>query len=114
MRYLQTGVVLTDSNIKQKRGKLVRFLRAWNHCLKVYQGSPDIMVPYIQKRLGIKDAQLARRMYDDDAPYVLPGGRLSVDAEKEIIEIGREALRVKEAVPAEKIFDFSLAGEAMK
>jgi len=114
MRYLQTGVVSTDSNIKQKREKLVRFLRAWNRGLKVYQESPDIMVPYIQKRLGIKDAQLARRMYDDDAPYVLPGGRLSVDAEKEIIEIGREALRIKETVPAEKIFDFSLAAEAMK
>ncbi|MGE5220768.1 MAG: ABC transporter substrate-binding protein [Chloroflexota bacterium] len=114
MRYLQTGVVSTDSNIKQKREKLVRFLRAWNRGLKVYQESPDIMVPYIQKRLGIKDAQLARRMYDDDAPYLLPGGRLSVDAEKEIIEIGREALRIKEAVPAEKIFDFSLAAEATK
>ena len=114
MRYLQTGVVSTDSNIKQKREKLVRFLRAWNRGLKVYQESPDIMVPYIQKRLGIKDAQLARRMYDDDAPYVLPGGRLRVDAEKEIIEIGREALRIKETVQAEKIFDFSLAAEAMK
>ena len=114
MRYLQTGVVSTDSNIKQKREKLVRFLRAWNRGLKVYQESPDIMVPYIQKRLGIKDAQLARRMYVDDAPYVSPGGRLSVDAEKEIIEIGREALRIKETVPAEKIFDFSLAAEAMK
>jgi NitT/TauT family transport system substrate-binding protein len=114
MRYLQTGVVSTDSNIKQKREKLVRFLRAWNRGLKVYQESPEVMVPYIQKRLGIKDAQLARRMYDDDAPYVLHGGRLSVDAEKEIIEIGREALHIKEAVSAEKIFDFSLATEAMK
>jgi NitT/TauT family transport system substrate-binding protein len=114
MRYLQTGVVSTDSNIKQKREKLVRFLRAWNRGLKVYQESPEVMVPYIQKRLGIKDAQLARRMYDDDAPYVLHGGRLSVDAEKEIIEIGREALHIKEAVPTDKIFDFSLAAEAMK
>ena len=114
MRYLQTGVVSTDSNIKQKREKLVRFLRAWNRGLKLYQESPEVMVPYIQKRLGIKDAKLARRMYDDDVPYVLPGGRLSVDAEKEIIEIGREALHIKEAVPAEKIFDFSLATEAMK
>jgi len=114
MRYLQTGVVSSDLNIKQKREKLVRFLRAWNRGLKVYQESPEIMVPYIQKRLGVKDAQLARRMYDDDAPYLLPGGRLSADAEKEIIEIGREALRIKESVPAEKIFDFSLATEAMK
>ena len=40
--------------------------------------------------------ELARRMYDDDAPYILPGGRLSPDAMKEIIEIGREALRIKE------------------
>jgi ABC-type nitrate/sulfonate/bicarbonate transport system substrate-binding protein len=114
MRYLQTGVVSTDSNIKQKRERLVRFLRAWNRGLKAYQEQPEIMIPYIQKRLGVKDAQLARRMYDDDAPFVLEGGRLSGDAMKEIVEIGREALRIKEAVPPEKIFDFSLAADAMK
>ena len=114
MRYLQTGVVSTDSHIKQKRERLVRFLRAWNRGLKAYQEQPEIMIPYIQKRLGVKDAQLARRMYDDDAPFVLDGGRLSGDAMKEIVEIGREALRIKEAVPPEKIFDFSLAADAMK
>jgi NitT/TauT family transport system substrate-binding protein len=112
MRYLQTGVVATDNHIKQQRDKLVRFLKAWNRGLKAYQESPEIMVPFIQKRLGIKDAQLARRMYDDDAPFVLSGGRLSADAAKEIVEIGREALRVKEPVAPEKIFDFSLAQEA--
>jgi len=114
MRYLQTGVVSTDSNIKQNRERLVRFLRAWNRGLKFYQDNPEIMIPYIQKRLGFKDAQLARRMYDDDASFVLPGGRLSAEAAKEIVEIGREALRIKEAIPTEKIFDFSLAVEAMK
>jgi len=112
MRYLQTGVVSSDSHIKQNREKLVRFLKAWNRGLKAYQESPEIMVPFIQKRLGIKDAQLARRMYDDDAPFVLNGGRLSADAAKEIVEIGREALRIKEPVAPEKIFDFSLAQEA--
>jgi ABC-type nitrate/sulfonate/bicarbonate transport system substrate-binding protein len=114
MRYLQTGVVSTETQIKQKREKLVRFLRAWNRGLKAYQESPEIMIPFIQKRLGIKDAQLARRMYDDDAPFVLDGGRLSLDAMKEIIEVGREALRIKETVTADKIFDFSLAMEATK
>jgi NitT/TauT family transport system substrate-binding protein len=114
MRYLQTGVVSTHGHIKQKRERLVRFLRAWNRGLKAYQEQPEIMIPYIQKRLGVKDAQLARRMYDDDAPFVLDGGRLSGDAMKEIVEIGREALRIKEAVPPEKIFDFSLAADAMK
>lgn len=114
MRYLQAGVVSTDAQIKQKREKLVRFLRAWNRGLKAYQESPEIMIPYIQKRLGIKDAQLARRMYEDDAPFVLDGGRLSGDAQKEIIEIGREALRVKEPIAPERIFDFSLAQEAAK
>ncbi len=114
MRYLQTGVVSTDIQIKQKREKLVRFLRAWNRGLKAYQESPEIMIPYIQKRLGIKDAQLARRMYEDDAPFVLEGGRLSADAAKEIIEIGREALRVKEPIAPERIFDFSLAQEALR
>jgi len=114
MRYLQTGVVSTDTNIKQRREKTVRFLRAWNRGLKVYQESPEIMITYIQKRLSIKDAQLARRMYDDDAPFVLNGGRLSADAMKEIVEVGREALRIKELIGTEKIFDFSLAAEAMR
>jgi NitT/TauT family transport system substrate-binding protein len=114
MRFLQTGVVATDSDIRQKRERIVRFLRAWNRSLKFYQDNPDIMLPYIQKKLGVKDAPLAKRMYDDDAPYILPVGRLSPDAMKEIIEIGREALRIKEAVSPDRIFDFSLASEAMK
>jgi hypothetical protein len=43
-----------------------------------------------------------------------PGGRLSPEALKEIIEIGREALRIEEPLAAKRIFDFSLAAEAMK
>jgi NitT/TauT family transport system substrate-binding protein len=112
MRYLQTGVVATDTHIKQKRERLMRFLRAWNRALKFYQDNPELMVPYIQKRLGVKDASMARRMYDDDAPFILPTGKLSADAAKEIVDIGREALRITQAIPTEKIFDFSLADEA--
>ena len=114
MRFLQTGVVTTDANIKQKREKLVRFIKVWNRGLKVYQDSPEIMIPYIQKRLGVKDAQMARRMYDDDAPFILTGGRLGADAAREIVDIGREALQIKEPIPAERIFDFSLASEAVR
>lgn len=114
MRFLQTGVVATDTYIKQRREPLVRFLRAWNRALKFYQDNPEVMLPYIQKKLGVKDAQLARRMYDDDAPYILPGGRLSPDAIKEIVEIGREALKIKEPISADRVFDFSLATEALR
>jgi hypothetical protein len=114
MRYLQTGVVATDTAIKQKRGQLVRFLSTWNRSLKFYQDNPEVMLSYIQKKLAVQDAQLARRMYDHDAAYILSGGRLSPEAMKEIVEIGREALRIKETVAVERIFDFSLAAEAMK
>jgi NitT/TauT family transport system substrate-binding protein len=114
MRFLQTGVVATDAYIKQRREPLLRFLRAWNRALKFYQDNPEVVLPYIQKKLAVKDTQLVRRMYDDDAPYILPGGRLSPDAMKEIIEIGREALRIKEPVSMDRVFDFSLAADAMK
>jgi NitT/TauT family transport system substrate-binding protein len=114
MRFLQTGVVATDTYIKQRRESLVRFLRAWNRALKFYQDNPEVMLPYIQKKLGVKDTQLTRRMYDDDAPYILPGGRLSPDAMKEIVEIGREALKIKEPISPDRVFDFSLASEALK
>ncbi len=92
----------------------MRFLRAWIRSLQTYQAAPDAIIPFIQKKLGVKDPALAKRMYEDDAPYILPGGRLGADAAKEIVEIGREALRVKEAVPVERVFDFSLAQEAAK
>jgi hypothetical protein len=82
--------------------------------LEILPGQPGNHDPLIQKKLGIKDAQLARRMYDDDAPYILPGGRLSPDAMKEIVEIGREALKIKEPRTADRIFDFSLASEPFK
>ena len=114
MRFLQTGVVATDTYIKQRREPLVRFLRAWNRALKFYQDNPEVMLPYIQKKLDVKDTQLTRRMYDDDAPYILPGGRLSPDAMKEIVEIGREALKIKEPISSDRVFDFSLASEALK
>ena len=90
MRFLQTGVVATDTYIKQRREPLVRFLRAWNRALKFYQDNPEVMLPYIQKKLGVKDAQLARRMYDDDAPYILPGGRLARTQSKRLSRSGEK------------------------
>ena len=114
LRYLQTGVVTTEANIKQKRGNIVRFLRGWGRALKFYQDNPEIMIPYIQKKLGVKDAQLARRMYEDDVGSTSLTGILGGEAAREVLDIGREALRIKEPVPAERIFDFSLAADAMK
>jgi ABC-type nitrate/sulfonate/bicarbonate transport system substrate-binding protein len=114
MRYLQTGVVTTEANIKQKRAKIVRFLSAWNRALKFYRDNPEIMLPYIQKKLGIKEPDLVRKMYQDDVQTLSLTGRLTPDAEKEILATGREALRIKESISADKIFDFSLADEALK
>jgi len=114
MRYLQTGVVATDTKIKQKRGTLVRFLRAWNQALKFYHDNPEVMIPYIQRRLGVKEPQLARRMYEDDVRTLLLTGHLSPEAAKEILETGREALKIKTPIGADRVFDFSLAVEALK
>ena len=49
LHFLQTGVVATDTYIKQKRERLVRFLRAWNRALKFFQGNPEVMLPYIKR-----------------------------------------------------------------
>ena len=114
LRYLQTGIVATDLGIKQKAAQIVRFLRGWNRALKFYQDNPEIMIPYIQKKLHVSDPRLARKMYEEDAPSVSLTGVLNADAQKEILDTGREALRLKEAVPVERIFDFSLASEALR
>lgn len=114
VRYLQTGVVATEASLKQKRAKIVRFLKVWGRSLKFYQDNPEIMIPYIQKRLGVKEPQLARRMYEDDIQNLSPTGILSPEAAREILDSGREALRIKEPVAPERIFDFSLASDALK
>jgi ABC-type nitrate/sulfonate/bicarbonate transport system substrate-binding protein len=75
MRYLQTGVA-TETHIKQKRERLIRFLSAWNRSLKFFQENPELMVPHIQKRLGVEDGSMAKKMYDDDAPFIVPAAPL--------------------------------------
>ena len=60
------------------------------------------------------DAQLARRMYDDDAPSVSLTGMLNAEAAKEILDTAVEALRIKENIPTGRIFDFTLAAEAAR
>ncbi|MSP37094.1 MAG: ABC transporter substrate-binding protein [Deltaproteobacteria bacterium] len=112
LRYLQTGVVATDTAIKQKRANIVRFLRGWNRSLKFYQENPESMIPYIQKKLAVSDAKMARRMYDEDHEIISLSGILNNDAAREILDTAREALRIKEVVAPEKAFDFSLAAEA--
>jgi ABC-type nitrate/sulfonate/bicarbonate transport system substrate-binding protein len=114
LRYLQTGIVATDAGVKQKRAQLVRFLRGWNRALKFYQDNPEIMIPYIQKKLHVADVRLARKMYEEDAPSVSLTGVLNSDAAREILDTGREALRLKETIPLERVFDFSLASEALR
>ena len=114
LRYLQTGVVATDAAIKQKRGNIVRFLRGWNRALKFYQENPEVMIPYIQKKLAVSDAKMARRMYDEDREIISLSGILNSDGAREILDTAQEALRVKESVAPEKVFDFSLAQEALK
>lgn len=114
MRYLQTGVVATDAAIKGNRENIVRFLRTWDRALKFYQDNPEIMIPYIQKKLGVKDAKLARRMYEDDVRTISLTGIVNRETAKEIVDTGREALHIKEPVPTERIFDFSLATEALR
>ena len=114
MRYLQTGIITTDVAIKEKRAKLIRFLRGWNRALKFYAENPEAMIPYIQKRLGVKETRLARRMYEDDLQTLVLSGVLSADAEREILDTGKEALRIKEPLFSERVFDFSLAAAALR
>ena len=53
-------------------------------------------------------------MYEDDAPTVSLTGILNSDAAKEILDTGLEALRIKEPIAPERVFDFSLAAEALR
>jgi NitT/TauT family transport system substrate-binding protein len=114
LRYLQAGIVATEASLKQKRARIVRFLKIWNRSLKFYRDNPEVMIPYIQKKLGVKDVRLARRMYEDEIQTASLTGILSPEAAKEILDSGREALGVKEPVALDRVFDFSLAAEALK
>ena len=53
-------------------------------------------------------------MYDEDREIISLTGILNNDAAREILDTAREALRIKEPVAVEKVFDFSLGGEALR
>jgi len=84
----------------------VRFLRAWNRALKYYRENPEVMIPYMQKKFGIKEAGLVQRMYEDDLETLVLSGRLTHPVAVEMLETGREVLKLKEPVPLERVFDF--------
>ena len=112
VRYLTEGIVTSESRIKQKRGTLLRFVRAWNRSAKFYKDNPGIMIPYVQKKFALKDARLARLLYEDDAQTRVENGSLDNAAKSEVLETAKEILRVKSTPPASQIFDFSLTEEA--
>lgn len=70
------------------------------------------MIPYIQKKFGIKDGGLVQRMYEGDLDGIVLSGRLNPELTKEILDTGRESLKIKDAIPLAQVFDFSLADEA--
>jgi NitT/TauT family transport system substrate-binding protein len=112
VRYLTEGVVTSDNRIKQKRGSLVRFVTAWNRSAKFYKDNPNIMVPYIQKKFAIKDLRIARLLYEEDVQTRVQNGNLDNAARAEVLETAKEIMKVKNAIPPNQIFDFSLIEEA--
>jgi ABC-type nitrate/sulfonate/bicarbonate transport system substrate-binding protein len=112
VRYLTEGIVTSEARIRQKRGTLVRFIRAWNRAAKFYRDNPSVMIPYVQKKFALKDARLARLLYEDDAQTRTENGGLDQVARAEVLETAREILRIKSAIPAQQVFDFSLIDEA--
>jgi hypothetical protein len=112
VRYLTEGIVTSDTRIRQRRGILLRFVKAWNRGAKFYKDNPNIMIPYVQKKFAIKDARLARLLYEEDAQTRTENGGLDNAAKSEVLETAKEIMRVKTSPSANQIFDFSLTDEA--
>src|SRR5215471_11081036 len=112
VRYLTEGIVISENRIKQKRGTLVRFVRAWNRGTKFYKNNPSIMISYVQKKFAIKDVRLARLLYEDDAQTRAENGSLDNAAKSEVFETAKEIMKVKSSLSGNQVFDFSLIEEA--
>jgi NitT/TauT family transport system substrate-binding protein len=112
VRYLTEGIVTSDSRIKQKRGTLVRFVKAWNRSAKFYRDNPAVMLPYMQRKFSIKDSRITRLLYEEDVQTRAENGSLDNAAKTEVLETAKEIMKVKAVLPANQIFDFSLIDEA--
>ena len=112
IRYLTEGIVTSEARLKQKRGSLVRFVKAWNRGAKFYRDNPNIMIPYMQKKFAIKDSRIARLLYDDDAQTRTENGSLDRAAATEVLQTAKELMKVKEPISLNQVFDFSIVEEA--
>jgi len=112
VRYLTEGVVTSNTKVTQKRPSLIRFLKGWNKGVSYYRANPGVMVPYIQKKFGIADRELARRMYEYDSMNRLNNGEIDHSAMTEILDIAKQTMKTKTPFTANQLFDFSLLEEA--
>ena len=106
------GTVATSDRLIKEQPKLVTgYLKAALKALRRFRQDKATTVAAVNKFSGL-DRNLAGRMYDDLIGTFTANGTVDVETQRNDLALVRQVLGVKETIPVERAYDFSLASEA--
>jgi len=101
----------SDKFIKEQPKLMAGFMRATLKALRLIKRDRDGTIAAYAKFSGLP-AATATRLYNDLIETFTANGTVDLDTQKNDLEVIRQVLDGKEALPAARVFDFSAALEA--
>ena len=101
----------SDKFIKEQPKLMAGFMRATLKALRLIKRDREGTITAFAKFSGLTPAQ-STRLYDDLIGTFTANGTVDLDTQKNDLEVIRQVLDGKEALPAARVFDFSAALEA--
>jgi ABC-type nitrate/sulfonate/bicarbonate transport system substrate-binding protein len=107
---LQNGLAFSDKMLREKRELVKRILRARSRAHRYFweneRGTAEVLANYLKV-----DLQVALESYRLARPAFTTNGIATDKEVEDFLRADAEVLKLKESVPAAKIFDFSLQKE---
>ena len=111
-RAVQGGLTTTKAVITDRPEVVTRVIRATQKALRLIRNDKKFAVEFIKGPfldMGKDRDKYADRVYDTALQLFLPSGSVDEKVQREMIATAAQRIKPKDAVPPERVFDFTFA-----
>jgi ABC-type nitrate/sulfonate/bicarbonate transport system substrate-binding protein len=111
-RAVQGGLTTTKTVITERPEVVTRVIRATQKALRLIRNDKKFAVEFIKGPfldMGKDRDKYADRVYDTALQLFLPSGSVDEKLQREMIATAAQRIKPKDAVPPERVFDFTFA-----
>jgi ABC-type nitrate/sulfonate/bicarbonate transport system substrate-binding protein len=111
-RAVQGGLTTTKVTISDRPELVTKMIRATQRSLRLIRNDKKYALEFIKGPyldLGKDRDRFAERIYEAALQYYLQSGIVDEKLQREMISVAAQRVKPAQPVPAERVFDFSLA-----